>query len=96
MLISKKEFDREPVYNENYLKTKIKPHGDFYDKKPTKLDSNNTCLAVITSDSAFKKDDSYYPRVFFKKFKYIEKKSIRHIHDNLTDFFYSSNESDEE
>ena len=24
----KKEFDSEPVYNENYLKTKRKSHGD--------------------------------------------------------------------
>ena len=33
----KKEFDRKPVYIKNYLKTKIKSHGDevtdFYDKK---------------------------------------------------------------
>ena len=33
----KKEFDSKPVYNKNYLKTKIKSHGndftDFYDKK---------------------------------------------------------------
>ena len=33
----KKEFDIEPVYNKNYLKTKIKSHGDevadFYNKK---------------------------------------------------------------
>ena len=24
----KKEFDSEPVYNKEFLKTKIKPHGD--------------------------------------------------------------------
>ena len=33
----KKEFGSEPVYNKNYLKAKIKFHGDevmdFYDKK---------------------------------------------------------------
>ena len=33
----KKEFDSEPVYNKNYLKSQIKAHGnevtDFYDKK---------------------------------------------------------------
>ena len=33
----KTEFDSEPVYSKNYLKTKIKSHGDevtnFYDKK---------------------------------------------------------------
>ena len=34
----KKEFNSEPVYNKNYLKTKIKSHGvevtDFYHKNP--------------------------------------------------------------
>ena len=34
----KKEFYSEPVYNKNYLKTKIKSHGvevtDFYHKNP--------------------------------------------------------------
>ena len=34
---TKKEFDSEPVYNKEFLKTKIKPHGDevtdFYDEK---------------------------------------------------------------
>ena len=33
----KNEFDSDPVYNKNYLKTRIKSHGDevtdFYDKK---------------------------------------------------------------
>ena len=64
----KKEFDSEPVYNKNYLKTKIKSHGDeitdFYDKKIPNLGSNHTCLAVITLDSALKKNDNYYPQVF--------------------------------
>ena len=32
--IKKKEFDREPVFNNNVLKTKIKLHGDeFADKE---------------------------------------------------------------
>ena len=56
---TKKEFDSEPVYNRSCLKTKIKSHGhkvtDFYDKKIPKLDSNHTCLAIITLDSALKK-----------------------------------------
>ena len=55
----KKEFDCEPVYEKNYLKTKTKSHGDevidFYDKKNPRLDSNHTCLALITLDSALKK-----------------------------------------
>ena len=50
----KKEFDRQPVYNKEFLKSKIKTQGyeitDFYDKEIHKVDSNHTCLAVITLD----------------------------------------------
>ena len=60
-----------------------------------KIDSNHTCLAVISLDSALKKDESYYPQVFLKECKFIEKKVIRHINDNLSDFS-TSDESDEE
>ena len=81
------------------MKTKIKSHGDkvtdFYDKKIPKVDSNHTCLEVITLDSALKKDDNYYPQVFLRECKYIEEKVIRHTNDNLNDFS-SSDESDEE
>ena len=62
------EFDSEPVYNKEFLKTKIKSQGDevtdFYDKKIPKVDSNHTCLAVISLDSALKKDENYYPQCF--------------------------------
>ena len=47
-------------------------------------------------DSALKKDDNYYPQEFLKECKYIEKKVVRHIRDNLNDVSYSSDESDEE
>ena len=66
----KKEFDSEPVYNKEYLNAKIKSHGDevtdFYDKEIPKLDSNHTCLAVISLNSGLKKDDNYYLQVFLK------------------------------
>ena len=55
----KKEFDSELVYNKEFLKTRIKSHGDeitdFYDKKIFKVDSSHTCLALISVDSALKK-----------------------------------------
>ena len=67
------------------MKTKIKSHGDevtdFYDKKIPKLDSNHSCLAAISLDSALKKNDNYYPQVLLKGCKYIEKKVIRRIHE---------------
>ena len=81
------------------MKTKTKSHGnevtDFYDKKIPKVDSNHTCLAIISLDSASKKDDSYYLQVFLKECEYIEIKVITHINYNLSDFS-SSGESDEE
>ena len=57
------------------MKTKIKSHGDevtyLYDKKISEVDFSYACLAVITLDSALKKDENYYPQVFLKEFKYI-------------------------
>ena len=76
---SKKVFHREPLYNRNVLKTKIKSHGDevpdFYDKKIPKVDSSHACLRVISLDSALKKDNNYYPQMFLKECKYIQKKT---------------------
>ena len=73
----KQEFDTEPVYNKEFLKTNEKFHGDevtvFYDKKILQLDSNHTCLEVISFDSALKKDDNYYPQVFLKSINRLRK-----------------------
>ena len=71
----KNEFDSEPVYNKKFRKTKIISHGeevtDFHDKKIHKMDSNNTCLTVISLDSALNKDGNYYWQVFLKECGYI-------------------------
>ena len=96
----KKEFDSESVYNKEFLKTKIKSHvdelTDFYDKEIPKVDSNHTCLAVISLDSALKKGKNYYPQVFLKECKYIKKKPIRHIIDDLESSCDDSDDSDAE
>ena len=92
MLISKKNLIASLSIIIFFKKTKIKLHDDevtdFYD--------NHTCLAVISLDSALEEDDNYYLQVLLKECKYIEKKVVRHIHDNLSDLSYSSDESDEE
>ena len=53
-----------------FLKTKMKCYGDevtdFYGREIPKVDSNHTCLAVISLDSALNKDRNYYPQVFLK------------------------------
>ena len=78
------------------MKAKIKSHGDevtsFYNKENPKVDSNHTCLAVISLDSVLKKDESCYPQVFQKEFKYIKKKVIMHIIDDIE---RSSDDSDD-
>ena len=75
--------------NKNYLQTKINTNvnevTDFYEKKIPTLDSHHTCLAVLSLDSALKKDDSCFLQVFFKECKYIEKKVIRGKNENLSD-----------
>ena len=50
------------------------------------MDSNPTCLVVISIDSAVKKYEIQYPQEISKEHKYIEKKVIRHISDYLSDF----------
>ena len=62
MLISKKELDSKLTYNKKIFKSKLKYHGDevidSYIKEIPKVDSNHTCLAVISLDSALKKDEN--------------------------------------
>ena len=100
-LIASLFLDSDPVYNKNNLNAKIKPHGDevtdIYDKKnsDSSLQSYFFSHTVISLDTVFKKDDNY-PKMFLKESKYIEKKVIRHISDNLSDFSYFSDEFDEE
>ena len=48
-----------------------------------------TIKKFLRLDSALKKDENYYPQVFLKECKYIEKKVVRHINDNSSDFSYS-------
>ena len=57
----------EPVYNQNFLKTKTRSAGNevtnFYGEKFSKVDSNHTCLAVISSH----KRSQLLSRSVFKK-----------------------------
>ena len=83
-----KEFDSKPVYNK-FLKMKIIFYSDeatYFHKGSLEVDSNLTCLAVISLDSPLNKDGNYYPPVFLKECKYIEKVIIRHIMED-TRFF---------
>ena len=65
--------------------------GDLLEKYNTICDKGSADL----KNSAVKNDEAYYLQVFLKESKYNEKKVIRHINDNLSDFS-SSDESGEE
>ena len=89
--------DSKPVYNKEFLETKIKSHGneltDFYNKEILKVDSNHTFLAVISLDSALKKDENWYMQSFLKECKNIKVKLIGHI---INDLESSDDDSHEE
>ena len=57
------------------------------------VDYNHTCLAVISLDSAHKRDENCYRQLFLKECKYTKKKVISHITQDLEMF---SSDSDEE
>ena len=61
--------------NKFFFKTKIKSHRDevtdFLDEWISNIDSNHTCLAIISLDSAFNKNENYFLQAFLKECEYI-------------------------
>ena len=99
----KKEFDSEPLYNEKYLKTKIKAYKgkintNFHNNKIPKEDSQCICLSVILIDSVFRTGNNYHPQVFLKEYKYVvkEKKMLKYITDDIEISSYSNREDSSE
>ena len=65
------------MYNKKFLKIKIKFYGDeatdFHDKEMPKVGYNYTCIAVMLISFIIRKDEKYYPHVFLKECKNIDK-----------------------
>ena len=95
----KKELNSEPVYNDKYIKTKIKIYNDkvytnFQHNKMPKDNEYCACLSVILLDSIFvNSNKEYYWQIFLEKCKYAKKdrKRINTINEDL-----KLNESDDE
>ena len=71
----KKEFDSELLYNEKYLRTKIKSYKrkintNFCNNKISKEGSQCISLSAFLIDSVYRKDKNYYPQVFLEECKY--------------------------
>ena len=70
--ITKKEFESKPVYNDKYLKAKIKSYNgkintNFHNNKIPKEGSQFICLSVILIYSVFRTGKRCYPLVFLEE-----------------------------
>ena len=98
----KKEFNSEPVYNDKYIKTKIKIYNhkvytNFQHNKISKDNEYCACLSVILSDSIFvNSGKEYYPQIFLEECKYVIKnRKITNIINEDLEVSESNDESDE-
>ena len=98
-----KKIDSEPIYNDNYIKTKIKSYNNdirtnFRDesnnRKVPKKDCSYKCLSLISLDSVIQMSKKYFPPTLLEecKYKLIKKK----VKDLITDDLYLSSESEYE
>ena len=96
-----KKFDSKSIYNDNYIKTKIKSYNNdirtnFRDesnnRKVPKEDCSYKCLSLISLNSVIQMGKKYFPQTRLEecKYKLIKKK----LKDLITDDFYLSSESE--
>ena len=77
--LTKKEFNSEPVYNDKYIKTKIKIYNNrvyalFRHNKIPKDNQCDVCLSVISLHSIFVNlNKEYYSQIFLEECKYVIK-----------------------
>ena len=73
------KFHSMPVYDEKYLKTKVREYDgviktNFLGNDVPKENMHYTCIACITIDSVMKMDKKYFPQVYLEECKYKIKK----------------------
>ena len=100
-----KKFDRDPIYNNKYINTKIRSYNNDIktnfrniDNKNNKLPEKNKpykCISLISLDSVIKINEKYYPQTLLQEcvYKLINKK-VENIITNIN--LDSSSESDNE
>ena len=86
----KKELNSEPVYNDKYIKTKIKIYNDkvytnFQHNKIPKDNEYCACLSVILLDSILvNSDKKYYSQIFLEcKYATKERNSVNTFNEDL-------------
>ena len=71
----KMKFHSEPVYDEKYLKTKVREFDgviktNFLGNSVPKENTHYTCIACVTIDSVIKMEKKNYPQVYLEECKY--------------------------
>ena len=94
----RKEFDSEPVYNEKYLKAKIKSYNgkintNFHNNKIPKEGSQFICLSVILIDSVLRTGKKN--RCFLEECKYVVREKKK-MFEYITGGIEISSDSDRE
>ena len=94
----RKEFDSETVYNEKYLKAKIKSYNgkintNFHNNKIPKEGSQFICLSVILIDSVFRTGKKN--RCFLEECKYVVREKKK-MFEYITGGIEISSDSDRE
>ena len=87
----KKKINSKPVYNDKYIKSKIKIYNDseytnFQHNKIPKDNEYCACLSVILLDSIFVNlNKEHYPQIFLEECKYVikDEKILNTINENL-------------
>ena len=80
--IQAKKFHSNPVYDEKYIKAKVKEFNgvvntDILGNKVPKEGMHHTCIVCIIIDSVMNIDTKSYPQVFLEECKYkIKKKKM--------------------
>ena len=69
------EFYSEPVYDEKYIKARVKIFEDkvitkFTDNKVPKENTNYSCIAAICVNSVIKLEKENYPQVNLEQYKF--------------------------
>ena len=73
------KFHSMPVYDEKYLKTKVREYDgviktNFLGNGIPKENMHYTCIACITIDSVMKMEKKNFPQVYLEEYKYKIKK----------------------
>ena len=100
MVLGGVKFYSEPIYDDSYIKIKVKTFSDSIkilfsgDEIPTER-LEYPCIACISIDSVLKVDKNNYPQVYLEQCKYkIKKREIKRFIDDYEIDLDSDYESD--